>query len=281
MQVMLGVCRGIVQTVEALGEIDPEILCVHVDATDLYETDRSADILSAGRITRTTTRGQDVRAPVLDEVHRRQEIVFLALDLISGRVNEQHELTPWLVKFGATHEDLSWFQGHAIELPLIGINLYPMFSRKILSRSARGLRIRMPYASAEIVDRLAELYWRRYRAPLMISETASVGSVKRRRAWLDDSVEGVRRVRGRGIPLVGYTWWPMFALVTWACRQGAHPPAYYLKQMGLWDIDPAPSANLRRGRTSLVDAYCALVERGCEAVGTLAKANQRRREHVS
>jgi hypothetical protein len=129
----------------------------------------------------------------------------LALDLVSGRVDEQHELTPWLAKFGATREDLSWFQEHAVELPLIGINLYPMFSQKILTRSPRGLRIRMPYASAEIVDRLAELYWRRYRAPLIISETASVGSVKRRREWLDGSVAAARRVRARGIPLVGYT----------------------------------------------------------------------------
>src|SRR6185295_750217 len=208
---------------------------------------------------RHPTRGKDKRSVVFDDAQRRQQIVFLALDFVSGRVDEKHELAPWLIKFGVKREDLSWFQEHAVELPLIGINPYPMFSRKILTRSPRGLRIRMPYARADIIDQLAAMYWQRYGAPLIISETASVGSVKRRRAWLEDSVQAVRRVRARGIPLVGYTWWPMFALVTWACRQGEHPPAYYLKQMGLWDIDPDPSANLRRIRTPLVDFYRALV----------------------
>ena len=35
------------------------------------------------------------------------------------------------------------------------------------------------------------------------------------------------------MPVNGYTWWPMFALVAWAYRQGVKPHAAYLKQMGL------------------------------------------------
>jgi beta-glucosidase len=260
-EVMLGLCRGIVMTVEALHDVDPDILCVHVDATDLYETsDESLE----------------------DEVFRRQEIVFLALDLVSGRVNEKHSLWQWLLKVGARAEDLEWFQQRAVELPVIGINLYPLFSRKILTRPKRGLRISMPYAEATIIDRLGELYWERYRAPLMISETASLGSVKRRQAWLDSSVRAVRRVRERGIPLMGYTWWPLFSLVTWAYRQGEHPPAYYLKQMGLWDIDPDPAEHLRRVSTPLVDAYRSLVAGGADAVGHLHQPHDHEgRKHVS
>ena len=37
-EVMLAICRGIVRSVEAMGDVDPEIVPVHVDATDLYET---------------------------------------------------------------------------------------------------------------------------------------------------------------------------------------------------------------------------------------------------
>lgn len=252
--VMLGICRGIVETVEALRAVDPENVCVHVDATDLYET----------------------AEPKLDEeVKRRQEIVFLALDLISGRVVKGHLLHDWLLKQGATAKELGWFQERAIELPVIGINLYPMFSRKILSTSSWGLRIRMPYSSAEFVDRLGKLYWERYRSPLVITETASVDSVKRRRAWLNSSVEAVKRLRARGIPLIGYTWWPMLAIVTWAYRQGTHPAAYYLKQMGLWDIDPDPKANLRRIETPLVEVFRELVAGGCEAVGRLEFKKQK------
>ena len=124
----------------------------------------------------------------------------------------------------------------------------------------------MVYASGKIVEDLATLYWHRYRTPLFISETAASGSVLRRREWLDQSIEAVQRTRAAGIPLIGYTWWPLFALVTWAYRQGLHPPNYYLKQMGLWDLD----SDLRRIPTSLVQSYQDLVCRGTEAVGTLA-----------
>jgi beta-glucosidase len=40
--VMLRLCRGIVATQEVLRAVDPEIMCVHVDATDLYVTDDPA-----------------------------------------------------------------------------------------------------------------------------------------------------------------------------------------------------------------------------------------------
>lgn len=245
-RVMLGLCKGIVQTVRAIEAAHPENVPVHVDATDLYET---AD-------------------PALrSEVEQRQEIVFLALDLVSGRVDHEHKLWPWLLKHGAREEQLNWFLLNPLSLPLIGINLYPMFSRKILKRDARGLRLLMPYAGADIIDRLTQLYYERYRCPIFISETASVGSLGRRARWLEDSVKAVRRVRENGFPLVGYTWWPLFALVTWAYRQGSHPPAYYLKQFGLWDLVPAGD-DLRRVRTRLVDQFHELARQGAGKIGS-------------
>src|SRR5215203_5978124 len=81
----------------------------------------------------------------------------------------------------------------------------------------------------------------------------------RRRAWLDASVAATRALRQEGVPVFGYTWWPLFALVAWAYRQGRRPPAAYLLQMGLWDIDADLDAGLARLRTPLVDAYRELV----------------------
>jgi len=254
---MLSICRGIVLTVEALEKVDQEIVPVHVDATDLYETvDPSLQI----------------------ETARRQEIVFLALDLVSGRIDETHSLHGWLLTQGATRSDLDWFLEHKVELPLIGINLYPMFSRKVLTRTNGRLRVRMPYADATIIDRLAALYWQRYQTPIFISETASVGSIKRRRAWLNDSVSAVKRVREQGIPLVGYTWWPLFALVTWGYRQGTNPPEFYLKQMGFWDVDE----KLNRIETPLVDEFRELTRAGVKCAGALKEAapQEERMSHV-
>jgi beta-glucosidase len=242
---MLAICRGMVATVRTLEQVDPEIICYHVDATDLYETDDPA---------------------LSSEAELRQQIVFLALDLISGRVDERHPLWVWLLEHGATIAELEAFLLDPVDLPVIGMNLYPMFTSKRLLRDAHGrLRIRMPYGNAELIMQLGRLYNERYGVPLMISETASIGSVARRRAWLDQSVTAVAGLRREGIPLVGYTWWPMFALVAWAYRQGYRPIAVHLAQIGLWDLD----SNLVRVPTPLVDAYRHLVAGGSGSVGSL------------
>jgi beta-glucosidase len=246
--VMLGVCRGIVLTAQALRAVDPEIAQVHVDATDLY-----------------IAASPDLQA----EAARRQELVFLALDLVTGRIGPGHPLHAWLLTQGAAASELEWFQAQAVELDVVGINLYPLFSEKRLVRTSGGLRTRMRYASADIIDRLADLYWHRYQRPLVISETASEGSVRKRRAWLEDSVAATARVRARGVPLVGYTWWPMFALVTWAYREGRKAPHDYLKQMGLWDLRPS-AQGLERVPTELVARYRELALGEADAVGLLA-----------
>jgi beta-glucosidase/6-phospho-beta-glucosidase/beta-galactosidase len=249
---MLAIAKGMVETVRALEAVDPEIVPYFVDATDLF----------------------DAAEPEFEEeARRRQEIVFLALDLVSGRIDERHLLWPWLLKHGAREADLAWFLDNAVALPVIGMNLYPMFTQKKLLRDAGGrFRIRMPYAGGDLITRLGRLYHKRYGVPLMISETASIGSLRRRLDWLDASVAATRQLRGEGVPLVGYTWWPMFSLVTWAWRQGRRPVGEHLARMGLWDIVPDEEDPLRRVRTPAVEAYQRLVQGGTEQVGRLAEA---------
>jgi hypothetical protein len=83
----------------------------------------------------------------------------------------------------------------------------------------------------------------------------------------------VKRVRAKGIPLIGYTWWPLFALVTWGYREGRKEPQEYLKQMGLWDLVPR-GQTLERVPTELVDEFRELVARGAERVGPLQRESR-------
>lgn len=251
-RVMLSVCRGIVATVAALKSVDPEIVDYHVDATDVF---------TAGH------------PDLAGEAELRQRLVFLALDLVSGRIDEAHPLRPWLVRNGATEAELDAFVQSAIRPTVIGLNLYPIFTLKRLDRDTKGrLRIRMPYAEPNLVDQLATLYWERYRVPLTVSETATKGSVARRIAWLDGSIASCRAARARGIPMIGYTWWPLFSLVAWAWRQGRGPVTKHLLDMGLWDLDPRPDRNLERLRTPVADHFARIVAEGTETVGTLSAA---------
>ncbi len=244
--VLLAVARGIQATVAALHQIDPEIVAYHVDATDLYEA---------------------ATPDLHEEAQRRRDIVFLPLDLVAGRVTGGHPLHPWLRRHGAAEATLATLAAHPAAPEVIGLNLYPLFTRKRLLRDASGqLRIRMPYTENGLVEAVARAYHQHYAAPMMISEIATSGSAARRLAWLGRSVAAVRTLRAEGIPLVGYTWWPMFALVTWAWRQGSRDVAQHLLQMGLWDLD----AELNRIPTPVVDAYRAIIAGGAAEVGPLA-----------
>lgn len=245
-RVMLSVAEGIARTCQALREADRDIVLAHVDATDIYTPND----------------------PSLEQEARfRQRLVFLALDLITGRLNGHHELWRWLGNQGVDSSKLDWFAQNPAEIDILGINMYPMFSQKMVLRTPRGIRIRMEYATAEIVEKLCDLYFNRYRVPIFISEIASVGAIEKRRRWMDESIASVRLLRERGVPVVGYTWWPMFSLVAWGYRQYPRELDNFMLRMGLWELDL--DEKLARVRTPLVDRYERYCDSGVEFVGRL------------
>jgi len=230
LKVLLQICKGIIETEKALKACDPNNVIVAVDATDLYFS----------------------KDPNMEnQVRLRQEIVFLALDLMHSKVQERHPLWSWLLKNHISENEISWFEGKTTRPDILGINMYPMFTQKELFERSGRVRYAMRYAGGEMVDQLCQMYWQRYKTPLMITETASVGSVRRRLRWLDESIAAVKKIRQQEMPLVGYTWWPLFSLVGWGYRQGKHPMSRYMLHMGLWDLD----SNLDRNRTEVADRF--------------------------
>ncbi|HYD47871.1 MAG TPA: family 1 glycosylhydrolase, partial [Terriglobales bacterium] len=143
-QVLLATCRGILLTQRALRHDAPETVIVHVDAGDLYiATDD--DLIASAEF--------------------RQQMVFLGLDLICGKVDGYHPLRSWLLAQEITPDQLDWFREHADIPDIIGVNMYPMFTLKEVGRRGQRIRVRMPYATGELVDRMIEAYWQRYQRP--------------------------------------------------------------------------------------------------------------------
>jgi hypothetical protein len=79
----------------------------------------------------------------------------------------------------------------------------------------------------------------KYNRPVFISETSMNGTPAQRGRWLDDSIKAVTVMREQNVPLVGYTWWPLFALIDWVYRDGAHPIEGYIARNGPPGLDPA------------------------------------------
>jgi hypothetical protein len=241
-QVLVSLSRAVCLTHRALKEVDPEIVCVHVDPADLYFTND---------------------ASLETETEMRQQVVFLALDLISGRVNPGHPLWAWLLQNGLAVEDLERFLAIGVEPDIVGINCYPLFGQKEVIRSGSRIVTRNRYAQGDLLEKLVAKYWERYRRPLMITETASLG--KRRLEWMDQSLGAVRHLRANGVPVIGYTWWPMTSIVSWGYRQGKRELNDYMVHLGLWDLD----SNLNRIETPVAKAYRGMVAGGTGVFGEL------------
>ena len=239
-RLMLAIARGMSMTVAAIRAAQPDAEIVQVEATEwLVPADRSLDELVATQI----------------------EQQYLATDLLLGRVDEAHALAAWLRANGAGEAELAWLREHAQDVDVLGINYYPELSPKTLFRD--GPRVRRHRGggwAAEMVS-ILDAWASRYGRPVMITETSAVRKTKRL-AWLEDSVAAVAQARSDGTPVIGYTWWPLFSLVTWRYRHGRKPVAAYLGHMGLWDLRPDADGTLRRVRTPVAERFTEIVAAG-------------------
>jgi hypothetical protein len=113
---------------------------------------------------------------------------------------------------------------------------------------------------------LREAYERTGR-PVMLTETSVAGTVAARRRWMDASVAAIAELRATGVPVIGYTWFPAFSLVTWSYRRGRRPVEAYINHMGLWDLRADADGTLLRQPTGLEQRFSGLVAGGASAVG--------------
>jgi hypothetical protein len=107
----------------------------------------------------------------------------------------------------------------------------------------------------EGIEGLIRSFHARYETPVFWTETSLAGPVEVRLRWLQESLELVHRLRARGLPLVGYAWWPLFSLVDWAYREGVRPAKDYLRHMGMYDLEPNGKEGFLRVETPIVRAF--------------------------
>jgi beta-glucosidase/6-phospho-beta-glucosidase/beta-galactosidase len=247
-RIMLQLAKGIVNTVEAIKAVDPAAIMVHVEAGSLSRAARD-----------------DLQALALEE----QQRAFLCYDLIGGRVGPDHPLYTWLVRNGASPDDLAALARRAVPLDVIGLNFYPQWSTQQLAIDDRG---RLVYRKIEKdgagFAELIESYHRRYGAPIMITETSAYGRHQVRAGWLEASLAAIRRLREQGVPVLGYTWFPLFTMIEWKYRFGHAPLDRYRIELGLYTLDESQPGS-RWHATPLVDQFRSSIKNAAEVVGEM------------
>jgi len=275
LRVLEQVCRGVVAATDAIRDIDPDLGIAHVECSASYSAGEGA--LAA-------------------DVSHWQDRAWLPGDLLTGRVDAGHPLASWLEAHGMGRDCWSFFAEHRFTPDLWGVNYYPEISVHRLLRRDDHLRSESCDAWTEGLEEALGAAYARYGVPLFVSETSTHGDDDRRCAWLRDSVAAVERVRLRGTPVAGYTWWPLMDLIDWSYGagdrvvedfvahagyppQGMHPPdtatfargmgweaveVYpldrYLRRMGLWRLDHEDAgAGFRRSETAAAREMCAVI----------------------
>lgn len=227
--------KGMVRTQQEIADVNPDAVFVHVDAGFRYE-------------------GPTTPLPreVLEE--RR----FLALDLITGRVDASHPLRSWLGEHGYTDDELAWFAANAVQPDVLGVNYYPAFTT--IRMDDAGAKSPVVAGTAGLRD-LVELYSARYGLPIVITETSLVGTPDEKIAWLRESEQTLETLRAAGVPIVGYTWFPFLDLVDWLYRFDDAPVDEWMLDFGLVNLVRSGDQQLARRKNAAFDEFQSLAQR--------------------
>jgi beta-glucosidase/6-phospho-beta-glucosidase/beta-galactosidase len=234
---LLPIVRGMALTTEAIRAADPDAVLVQVEALCWHWT-KDANV-----------------QPVVDKLMAQ---TFLPFDLFTGRVDENHLLWPFLLENGASETELAWLREHPSQVDVLGVNLYPWSG----GRSVRWTSRKIGKLNGHHLADLLRMTWNRYRLPMMITETSARSKIPGRAQWMDETLASVAAVCAEGIPMVGYTWFPMMTMIDWKYRLARRPVSKYLLHLGLWDSAFDPDGTLQRHETPLVEQYRRYVAQG-------------------
>jgi beta-glucosidase/6-phospho-beta-glucosidase/beta-galactosidase len=245
--IMMQLAKGIIATVNELKQISPNSIMVHVEAAGITRASR----------------------PDLEPLAAEDQLTrFLCYDLISGKMDLDHGLYTWLLRHGASPDDLAAFVRHPIELDVLGLNFYPQWSTKQIYINRRG---RVAYREVERAGAgFAEMivdYHSRYQAPIIVTETSAHGSHEVRSNWLSAAIEAIMSLREEGVPVLGYTWFPLFTMIDWRYRMGRAPVDRYRLELGLFKLGEQDEP--RWTPTPLVPQLQGYINHPGEAVGHL------------
>lgn len=242
--VLIAIARGIQQTIQAVSSVQSDASYMAVEAMAI-------------------TRARDEKSRHAADLEFRKDL--LCWDLVRGVVDEHHPLHSWLLVNGAKPEHLAELRANPCRQDVLGVNFYP-WSLRDVQVDASGKPVFTPGQAdgRQLADVLRRCH-QYARQPLFVTETSCPGDVTRRGLWMSETIDAVRTARGEGIPVLGYTWFPLFTMIEWDYRLTNKPPAEHLLHLGLWDAAFDQAGTLVRHENRLVNDYRDWIRRGMTA----------------
>ncbi len=256
MTILSRVAQALNRSIRALRETMPGTEIIVCDALEFPTVEPKAVQVASPQLMKT----------IEDDLTLRLQRRHIVLDLVTGRVDQEHPLFCWLESNGFSRIDMNWFLRHPAQIDVLGLDYYCHSEMELYPCSENHFRQRVPSQLAGL-HRVTRDYWHRYHLPLMITETSCQGDDLEKRNWLESTVGDIRRLREEGIPVIGYTWWPLLDHLDW---DGAllHQIGK-IHHVGIYRLEREAGGELGRKPTVLTEDYRAIIAQGDKAAGAL------------
>lgn len=184
--------------------------------------------------------------PAADSVRLRTQRDLLIEDLVCGLVGDDHPLVEYLVAHGVADAQLDWHRVHIARPDIMGVNYYPHLSTGAVTADVGELPPARGYSGVSGLEEVLRRFQERYECPVLLSETSIRADGDAQLQWLDESVTRILELRAGGMPIAGYTWFPLFDLFDWSYRTGDADPTHYLEPLGLAELRKTDQGDLAR-----------------------------------
>ncbi|SNB47505.1 family 1 glycosylhydrolase [Geobacter sp. DSM 9736] len=206
---LLQQCRGTITAMEAIREVIPN-----------------------ARLVITEDMGRTFAIPLLQyqadfENMRR----WLSLDLLFGRIDRDHPLRSWLLRYGALEKELEQYLESPVRPDVVGLNYYLTSDRVLDERmhlypeDRHGGNGRHCYADVEAVRAWPEgilghaevlrSAWERYRTAVALTEVHLGGNREGQLRWFLEAWQAAVKLKNSGVEVRAVTAWSLLGAFDW------------------------------------------------------------------
>jgi dTDP-4-dehydrorhamnose reductase len=158
-------------------------------------------------------------AGVAEYVDFLRERVYLSVELVAGRVGDDHPLAVFLgERCGVNALELAMMQRDACVPDLIAFNHYPHSERYLFSRGDGAADVPAVYVACErppAAGPLLRAAAERLRLPLALGEVHANAPAAERVRWLAQHVADVQALRAAGVDVRAVGAWAAFGMIDW------------------------------------------------------------------
>ena len=231
MRSLLNQIKGVVLSMQAIRKVQP-----------------------AARLIHTEDGGRTFATPPLESYRiAREHRRWLGVDLLCGRVDQDHPLFAFLLEHGITSKELLWFTENPCPPDVLGLNYYVTSDRFLDHRlelypgRAGGdtgaeplVDIEAVRVRAEGINRMGTMLmegWNRYHLPLAVTEVHLGCEAMEQTQWLAEAWQQAHATRELGADVRAITAWALLGSYNWShlCTQdtGSYEPGVFDLSSGI------------------------------------------------